>query len=991
MALSGNRYRLPGIGRIDRNKPITFKFNGKTLHGYAGDTLASALLANGVRIIGRSFKYHRPRGIMSAGVEETNAVVQLAGREDEPGAVATVTPIFEGLEAASVKGWPGVEWDLGAVNDWLHRLIPAGFYYKTFMWPENWWNVYGYFIRRMAGLGTAPVTHRPEERYEKRYHHCDVLVIGAGPAGLAAATAAGRSGARVMLVDEQVEAGGSLLNSEREINGKPALDWVAEAVNSLQQLPEVIHLQRTTAVGYYDHNMVYALERAPKDSWLRERLWRVRAKQVIIAAGAIERPLVFPDNDRPGIMLAGAAAAYVCRYGVRPGTRAVVITNNNSAYEPAFILARHHVHVAALLDTRRQISSELRGQAEQLGIPVLTRYGITSVKGKRSVTGVVAAPLHDLSREQYFSCDLVCTSGGWNPTLHLQSQSGAKPVYSEDIAGFIPGKSVQAETAIGAAKGSFGLNECLMDGVEAGRKAAGKTGYEPAVSETLVAGREIEFSIGALWELPTAGKNRRAFLDYQNDVTSADVRLALRENYASVELVKRYTTAGMGTDQGKTSNVNTIGVIAGLTGSKPGDVGTTTYRPLYSPASFAAWAGIDQGDIIFPARRTPITQWFEKHQANFDEAGALWRRPFQIPRDGEAPAEAVNREALAVRNGAGIYDGTPLGKIEINGPDAVTLLNRVYTNNWENLPIGSGRFGFMLFEDGRMFDDGVTFRLGENRYLMTTGSGVAAAVHTHLERLLQCEWPDLKVYLTEVTEQWANICVCGPLAREVLIRTGTDIDLGKEAFPFMSIRSGRVSDYAARVARVSYTGELSFEINVRARNGLAMWEALMEAGKEYGITPVGSETSLLLRLEKGFIAAWAEGDGYANLYDAGMGWVIDNTKPDFIGKRALEEAHKSGGVRPHIVGLVPEDPEFVPPDGAPLVDPDEADEAKKMIGHVTAGGYSPNLGHAIALAQLRNGRERTGDTVTISTVARTMAARVTEPVFIDPAGDRMRS
>lgn len=991
MALSGNRYRLPGTGRIDRNKPIIFKFNGKTLHGYAGDTLASALLANGVRIVGRSFKYHRPRGIMSAGVEETNAVVQLAGREDEPGVIATVTPLYEGLEAASVKGWPGVQWDIGAINDWLYRLYPAGFYYKTFMWPNNWWNVYGYFIRRMAGLGKAPVTHKPEERYEKRYHHCDVLIIGAGPAGLAAALSAGKSGARVMLVDEQVEAGGSLLNSERELNGKPALDWVAETVSSLQQIPEVVHLQRTTAVGYYDHNMVYALEHEPKDSWLRERLWRVRAKRVIIAAGAIERPLVFPDNDRPGIMLAGAAAAYVCRYGVRPGTRAIVVTNNNSAYESAFILARNNIRIAALLDTRRQVSNELREQAERLGVPVLTRYGVKSVKGRSSVSGVVAAPLDDFSREQYYPCDLVCTSGGWNPTLHLQSQSGAKPVYSASIAAFIPGKSVQAETTAGAAGGNFGLNECLTDGIEAGRQAARLTGHEPASAEIPVAGSEMEFSIDAMWELPVGNKNRRAFLDYQNDVTSTDVRLALRENYASVELVKRYTTAGMGIDQGKTGNANIIGIIAGATGSRPGDVGTTTYRPLYNPASFAAWAGIDQGDTIFPARRTPITQWFEKRQANFDEAGAFWRRPFQVPRDGETPAEAVNREALAVRNGVGIYDGTPLGKIEISGPGTLAFLNRVYTNNWNDLPVGMGRFGFMLHEDGRMFDDGVTFRLGGNHYLMTTGSGVAAAVHARLEQLLQCEWRDLQVYLTEVTEQWANICVCGPRAREVLAETGTDIDLGKEAFPFMAIRTGKVGGFAARVARVSYTGELSFEVNVRARDGLAMWEALMDAGKKYDITPVGSETSLLLRLEKGFIAAWAEGDGYANLYDAGMDRVIDNTKPDFIGKRALEHARTSGGDRPHIVGLVPEDPEFVPPDGAPIIDPDETDEAKKMLGHVTAGGYSPNLGHAIALAQLQNGRELTGDTITISTVARTARAKVTEPVFIDPAGERMRS
>ena len=991
MAVSENLFRLPAGGRIDRSKPVTFKFNGKTLKGYAGDTLASALLANGVKLVGRSFKYHRPRGIMSAGIEETNAVVQLVGEEDEPGVVATVIPIYEGLEAASVNCWPDVRWDAGAIIGRLHRFFPAGFYYKTFMWPNNWWNVYGYIIRRLAGLGTAPKTHNPDEWYEKRHHHCDVLIIGAGPAGLAAALAAGESGARVMLVDDQVEAGGSLLNSEREINGKPALNWVSDGVLRLRRLPEVVHLQRASAVGYYDHNMVYVLEHEPEQSWLRERLWRVRAKRVIIAAGAMERPLVFPDNDRPGIMLASAAAAYAKRYGVRPGARAVVVTNNDSAYEAAFLLARHQVDIAAVLDVRPQISDGLRERADEAGIRVITHHGIKSVNGKKFVSALVAAPLHDLSRELHFSCDLICTSGGWNPTLHLQSQSGAKPVYSEKIAGFVPGVSVQAEVTIGAVNGSFGLDECLIAGLEAGQQAARLTGHEPVESQPPAAGPETAFSIEALWELPCVDKHRPAFLDFQNDVTTNDVRLALRENYASVELVKRYTTAGMGIDQGKSSNVNTIGVIAGLTGTAPGEVGATTYRPLYSPASFGAWAGTDQGEIIFPARRTPVTEWFEKHRANFDEAGALWRRPFQVPRAGETSAQAVNREALAVRRGVGIYDGTPLGKIEINGVDAVTLLNRVYTNSWDNLPIGMGKYGFMLFEDGRMFDDGVTFRLGLNHYLMTTGSGVADAVYAHLERLLQCEWRDLQVYLTEVTEQWANICVCGPRAREVMAKAGTDIDLDKQAFPFMAIRTGSVGGFAARVARVSYTGELSFEINVRARDGLAMWEALMEAGREYGITPAGSETSLLLRLEKGFIAAWAEGDGYANLHDAGMDWVIDASKQDFIGKRALEEARKSGGVRPHIVGLAPEDPGFVPPDGAPIIDPDETDEAKKMIGHVTAGGYSPNLGHTIALAQLQNGREHTGDTVTISTVEGTARARVTEPVFIDPAGERMRS
>lgn len=983
-------FRLAEGGRIDRDKPLKFSFNGKSYQGYRGDTLASALLANGIKMIGRSFKYHRPRGIMSAGIEETNALVQLGGGEDEPNAIATVTPLYDGLTASSVHCWPSLKWDLGVINELLNRFIPAGFYYKTFMWPNNSWNFYGYFVRKATGFGKAPVQCKPEERYEKRYHHCDVLVVGAGPAGLAAALAAGKSGARVMLVDEQLEAGGSLLNSEKQMDGKPAMDWVVDTVNTLQELPEVLHLQHATAGCYYDHNMLYIVEHNPEQPWLRERLWRVRAKQVVIAAGAIERPLVFPDNDRPGIMQASAAATYAHRYGVAPGNRAVFMTNNNSAYEAAFTLARCRIEVAAILDTRNQVAKELIEQAGNLGIKVLTGHTIKAVKGKKSVSGVQAAPIDNLKQHQDIACDLICTSGGWNPTLHLQSQSGARPVYDDAIAGFVPGDSVQAETTVGAARGIFDLNGCLKSGLEAGREAAGTAGCEPVELKAPDAAIDLALDIQAKWELPSIDKKRRSFVDMQDDVASKDIKLALREGYESVELVKRYTTAGMGIDQGKVSNANTIGIISNVTGTKPGEIGTTTYRPVYSPISFGAWAGIDQGEIIFPIRRTPITEWFEKHHANFDEAGALFRRPFQIPQPGESLEDAINREALAVRNGVGIYDGSPLGKIEINGPDAATFLNRVYTNNWEDLPIGMGRFGFMLFDDGRLFDDGVTFRLDEQHYLMSTGSGAAAAVYTHLERLLQCEWSDLQVYLTQVTEQWANICVCGPQAREVLKKVEMDIDLDKDALPFMGIRTGKVAGFDARVAKVSYTGELSFEINVRARDGLAMWETLMEAGREFNITPVGSETSLLLRLEKGFIAAWAEGDGIANLYDAGMGWVVSKNKGDFIGKRSMEQSLRQGGDRPHIVGLIPDDPKFIPPDGAPIIDPNASDEAKKMIGHITAGGYSPNLGHSIALAQLNNGRDQMGKTITISTTGKKVIAKVTEPVFLDPTGKRMR-
>ena len=927
---------------------------------------------------------------MSAGIEETNAIVQIKGDQDEPNVIATVLPLHEGLEAVSVNAWPSVRFDLGSAINLLHRFLPAGFYYKTFMFPGDGWNFYGAIIRKLAGLGRAPKSHSSSQRYEKRFHHCDVLVVGAGPAGLMAALAAGKSGARVMLVDEQIEPGGFLLNQTAKINGRPAVDWVSEISNEIASLPHIVHLQETTATGFYDHNMVYAVQRSPNEPWLRERLWRVRAKRVVIAAGAIERPLVFPDNDRPGVMLAASVATYLHRYAIKMGNKVVVSTNNNSAYDVAAMLVHANIEVV-VIETRTTVSGEIAEAMSKLGVEILCGYTITAVIGTTGVRGVDVAPLAARHQTRRIRCDLVCTSGGWNPVLHLHSQSGARPVYSDDMAAFVPGTSKQAEEVVGAAAGLFALSECLREGLQAGNRAAELAGYSAATVELPAAHPGTEYAIDSTWEYCDENSHRRAFVDFQEDVSTNDIRLALRENYESVELVKRYTTAGMGIDQGKSSNVNVIGVIAAETGTDPGDIGTTTFRPPYSPVSLGAWAGIELGQIIFPARRTPITEWFETNNACFDEAGALWRRPFQIPVENESPEDAVRREAVAVRTSVGIYDGTPLGKFEIVGPDVRELLNRLYTNRFDNIDVGMGKFGFMLFEDGRMFDDGVTFRLSEDHYLMSSGSGVAQQVYAQLERYLQCEWRDLQVYVTDVTEQWANICVCGPQSREVLTQAGTDIVLDGESFPFMAIRTGQVAGMDCRVARVSYTGELSFEINVRARNGLQMWNALMEAGRPLNITPVGSETSLLLRLEKGFIAAWAEGAGNATLDDAGMQWIIDKNKPDFIGKRAMEYVMSIGGSRPQVVGLMPVDTQFVPPDGAPIIDNHRKDAADKVVGFVTAGGYSPNLGHSIALAQLEDGREKLGETVSIYTTHKIVDAEVTRPVFIDPAGTRMRS
>ena len=985
-----NKYRGEHGGRIDRSKPLNFTFNARAYQGYAGDTLASALLANGVRVIARSFKYHRPRGIVSAGIEESNALVQALGEQDEPNVLATCLPLYEGLQARSINCWPSVQWDFGELNNAFSWLFPAGFYYKTFM--QRPWDYYARYIRRMAGLGQAPKTHQAQERYEKRYYYCDVLVVGAGPAGLSAALATARAGARVMLVDEQTETGGDLLNHPAQIAGQAALQWVAETVAELDNHTDVLRLSQSTVVGYYDHNMLTVVERQPEQTWLRERFWRVRAKQVIVASGAFERPLIYPNNDRPGIMLAASVRAYLHRYGVRCGYAVAIVTNNNSAYATAFELARCGVTINGIADTRTTLDASLETEADKLNIKLYKGHGVIGIGGRKNVNLVQIAPLSGEDIEERLVCDLLCHSGGWNPVVHLHSQSGAKPVYDPQQACFVPGESVQAETAIGAARGIFALQDCLEDGFVTGAKIATALGFLVSASSTPTASETLPLDIQALWQMPAKPHAGKAFVDYQNDVTAADLSLALRENFVSIEHIKRYTTAGMATDQGKTGNTNVIGVVAQQLGLEPPEVGTTTFRPPFSPVSFGAIAGSDQGQLIIPARHTPITAWNLENNAAMNEAGAHFRRPFYFPKADESMHEAIQRAALATRTSVGIYDSSPLGKYELHGPDTVTFLNRIYSNQWQDLPIDQGRFGLMLREDGRLFDDGVCFRLAESHYLLSAGTGVADAVYAHMERLLQCDWPELKVYITTVTGQWTTVCVCGPKAREVLLAAGTDLDLDRKAFPFLAIRNGKVAGFYARVARVSYTGELSFEVNVFARHGPALWEVLMVAGQVFDITPVGSETSAVLRIEKGFVSAGTEGDNITNPFDAGMGWVVAMDKDDFIGKRTLQRDLSLGGERQQVVGLLPEESEFVLVEGSAIIEPasDVENGTPRFLGHVTASCYSPNLGRSIALALLKNGRQHYGDVVTVSGLERTALAQVTKPVFIDPKGERMR-
>jgi sarcosine oxidase, subunit alpha len=996
-------FRLAEGGRIDRARSVAFTFNKRGYEGHPGDTLASALLANGVALTGRSFKYHRPRGIMSAGVEEPSAIIQLgSGAYADPNCKATQVELHAGLEAASLNCWPSVELDFGGIGNALADLIPAGFYYKTFMWPRRGWLAYEHFIRRAAGLGRAPTLPDPE-RYEKRFEHVDVLIAGGGPAGIAAALAAGRTGARVLIADEQSEFGGQLLFRDGEIDGGGAADWLTASFAELSAMPEVRLLPRSTVAGYYDHNFLTILERltdhlAPTISAgpPRQRLWKVRAREVVLATGAIERPFVFVNNDLPGIMLAGAAQSYIRRYGVRPGSRAVIFTNNDSAYEAAASLADAGVALAAIVDARDG-AIPLAAEFRRRGVEVLSGHAVIAAAGGQALREVTVAPLAAdgaslAGTASTIDCDLLCVSGGWSPSVHLFSQSGGRVVYDEAEACFVPGKSVQHERSAGAAAASFDLAACLAAGHEAGLAAARAAGFSADESPAPRVVPQNMTPLRALWEVPALpGARGKKFVDIANDVTAADIALAAREGYRSVEHAKRYTTAGMGIDQGKTANVNALAILARETaGAIPG-VGTTTFRPPYTPVTIGALAGRHVGEFYDPLRKTPMTDWHAANGAVFEPVGR-WRRPFYYPRAGEDMESAIRRECRAVREGAGLLDASTLGKIDLQGRDVVTMLDRVYTNGWGNLAVGQCRYGLMLKDDGMVFDDGVTSRLGEQHYLMTTTSGHADAVLSWLEEWLQCEWPDLDVWPTSVTTQWATVNLAGPRSREVLQAAGIDIDISREGCPYLGVREAVVAGIPARIFRVSYTGELSFEINVASRYGLALWEALMTAGAPVGIAPIGTEALHVLRAEKGYIAVGHDTDGTVTPLDLGMRWIIDKTKSDFIGKRGLARSDLARAGRPQLVGLLTEDPALVLPEGSQLVatGPGKLPAPPvPMIGRITSSYFSTTLGRSIALALLDGGLKRMGERVTAVLPDRTVAAIVGKSRFYDLDGERL--
>ena len=995
--------RLADGGRIDRAKPLNFTFNGRRYGGYQGDTLASALLANGVGLLGRSFKYHRPRGLYSAGVEESNAIVQLeTGARTRPNLQATEIELYDGLRAKTVNCWPSVKYDIGALNGVFGRLLPAGFYYKTFMWPKSLWMTYERVIRNAAGLGVAPREPDPDT-YDKMHEHADVLVVGGGAAGLSAALAAGRSGARVVLAEQEHELGGRLLSEREEIDGKPAADWIAAVRAELDKMDEVRVLTRTTAFGYYDHNYLGLVERRHVNvgeamSGASERLWRVRAKQVVLATGAIERPLVFADNDRPGVMLAGALRSYLTRFGVAPGGKAVIFTNNDDAYRTALAMADVGVAVAAVVDLRKDPDGALPDAVRAKNITVYDGWAVTGVNGCYNVKSVEIRRLSDdgegvTGEAQTIACDVLGSSGGWNPVVHLHSQSGAKAVFDETIQSFVPGPSVQAERSAGAGAGTFALADCLSQGHEAGKAAAKEAGFTPTRHHGAKAEPLEESPLKALWIVPSDAEDDRAkgfgakhFIDLHNDVTVADIELAAREGYHSVEHVKRYTTLGMGPDQGKTGNIPGMAVLAGALDSPIAEVGTTTFRPPFTPVTYGALAGRDIGEFSDPERKTPMHHWHEQAGALFEDVGQ-WKRPWYYPKPGETMQEALNRECLAARNAVGILDATTLGKIDIQGPDTAEFLNRVYTNAWSKLEVGKCRYGLMLGEDGMVIDDGVTARLGENHFHMTTTTGNAARVMGWLEEWLQTEWPDLKVYCNSVTESWATMTLCGARAGD-LLGEFTDLDLNPETFPFMSFREAQVGGIPARIFRISFTGELSYEINVPADYGLALWTALMNAGEKYGITPYGTESMHILRAEKGYIIVGQETDGTVTPIDLGMDWIVSKKK-DFIGRRSLARADCVREGRKQLVGLLTVDPAAVLPEGAQLVSELKSAPPMDMIGHVTSSYHSANLGRSSAMALVKDGHKRKGGVIHAPLADKTIQCEITDPVFFDKEGARI--
>ncbi|MGY1806941.1 2Fe-2S iron-sulfur cluster-binding protein [Blastococcus sp. SYSU D00669] len=951
-----NPFRTAEGGRVDRATTVEFTFDGQAYTGHPGDTLASALLAAGRHRIATSVKLGRPRGIAAAWAEDPGGLVQVEEPFPEPMLLATTVELHDGLAAHGLRG--------------QGRLAEI---------PDS-------------------------ARYDAVHHHVDVLVVGAGPAGLAAALSAARAGARVALVDEQSEAGGSLLSGTDRLDDGPAPDWVAAAVAELAGLPEVLHLQRTTAFGSYDDGFVLALERrtdhlgpaAPKHV-SRQRVWRFRARSVVVATGAHERPVVFADNDRPGIMLAGAARTFLHRYGVLPGREAVVFTTNDSAYDAALDLHRAGVRVQAVVDPRPAGSPRRREECERAGIPVLDGSVVTGTQGVDRVTHALVAPFADgeVGAGRAIACDLLLVSGGWNPAVHLFSQARGRLRFDEALGAFVPAEELDGLSVTGSAAGVLDLPGCLADGQRVARAALAALAIEPASEDRLPAAPEpvVPAAPLVLWRVPdvSGAEGSTSFVDLQRDATVADIARAVGAGLRSIEHVKRYTTIGTAHDQGKTSGVLTSGITAELLGVPVQDTGTTTFRPPYTPVAFAALAGRDRGRLFDPERVTALHGWHVANGAVFEDVGQ-WKRPRYYPRPGEDMEAAVLRECAAARTGVGILDGSTLGKIDVQGPDAAVLLDRLYTNLMSSLKVGSVRYGVMCGVDGMVLDDGTVLRLAEDRFLVLTTTGGAAKVLDWMEEWVQTEWPDLRVHCTSVTEQWCTFPVVGPRSRDVVGAVFPDVDVSTEAFPFMTWQDTALDGVPVRLARISFSGELAFEVYVNPWYAVAVWQRLLEAGRPYGITPYGTETMHVLRAEKGYPIIGQDTDGTVTPQDLGMTWVVSKKKPDFIGKRSFARAANQDPLRKQLVALLPVDRRTVLPEGSQIVEFLPGGQLPPppvpMLGHVTSSYRSAELARPFALALVKGGRARVGDTLHVPVNGTLVPVEVTGSVLVDPEGAR---
>ncbi|SEO35852.1 sarcosine oxidase subunit alpha [Salinihabitans flavidus] len=973
--------RVTGKGLIDRSTPVSFTFDGRRYDGFAGDSVASALLANDVRLMARSFKYHRPRGVMGAGSEEANALITVGrGSEQDPNVRATVQEVFQELEVFSQNRFPSLEWDLLALNDLAAPFLGAGFYYKTFMWPKSFWErVYEPVIRRAAGLG-ALSGQGNTDRYEKAFAFCDLLVIGAGPAGLSAARAAARAGADVILADEDSLMGGRLNSETHEIDGMPGAEWAAQAVAELAQMDNVHLMPRTTVTGAYDQGTFGALERVahhrPRGQAPRECFWRIVAQRSVLATGAIERPVAFRNNDRPGIMTAGAVRSYLNRYGVAPGRATTIFANNDDAHRTARDLVEAGMHVAAVIDSRLEAPD---GQ----GYPVIKGAQVCDTAGRK---GLESVTYRATSGEEKIKTDCLAMSGGWNPSVHLSCHMNGRPVWDEAVQAFLPAPgAVPGMRMAGACNGVFSTHGAFVQGAEAAVAALSDLGITTEVGETPEA-EDAPYRLQPLWAVPGKG---RAWLDFQNDVTVKDVTLAATENFRSVEHMKRYTTQGMAPDQGRNSNVAALAVLADATGRGIAETGTTTFRPPFSPVPVAAMGAGAQGRGFAPERFTTSHKASVERGAPMIEAG-LWYRPSYFPAPGETSwRQSCDREVNMVRSAVGVCDVSTLGKIDIQGEDAPAFLDLVYTNMFSTLKVGRTRYGLMLREDGHVMDDGTTARLGQTHYVMTTTTAAAGPVMRHLEYVHQCLRSEWDVRLASVTEQWAQFAVAGPKSRE-LLNSILDETIDGERWPFMACGAVRVQGVEGRLFRISFSGEHAYEVAVPARYGDSLFRLLLARAGALGGGPYGMEALNVLRIEKGFITH-SEIHGRVTADDIGMGRMV-SAKKDCIGKTMSERPGLSGPEREQLVGLKPVGTVRQLTAGAHLFNAGDPAERAYGQGYVTSVGFSPTLESYLALAFLKNGRARHGEEIRMVDQLRGITARceVCHPVFHDPEGEKTR-